>query len=274
MSKTTPCTQDFHEKRDSILYRSTLYRALALAFHPPTRDIFELLTSDINRTFILQGACFLDAELKEHPLGDPEPFQENRSVELDQSAKAWMATFCKLGLDSLLDAHGHLFGHTARGTVTPYETEYGQQGLFQQPQQLANLTGFYRAFGLKVRQEERERPDHIACQLEFLEFLGQKQVYAMDQRDNSMLEESQRATRLFLKDHLGRFGRAFGYRLSKADPGRFLGMAGDFLFDFLTLECRRLEIEAGPTTLPLRSPEEDNVPMACSSESDLVQIKG
>ncbi len=274
MSETKPATQEFHKKSEAILYRSTIYGSLSLAFRPPTRETSELLTSDITRTFILQGACFLDADPKEHPSGEPESLQENRPVELDQSAKAWVATFCKMDLDSLLDAHGRLFGHTARGTVTPYETEYGQQGLFQQPQQLANLTGFYRAFGLKVRQEERERPDHIACQLEFLEFLGQKQVYAMGQGDNSMLEESQRAERLFLKEHLGRFGRAFGYRLSKEDFGGFLGMAGDFLFDFLTLECRRLEIEAGPMTLPLRSPEEDNVPMACSTESDLVQIEG
>ena len=265
--------QNFEEGSEGVLYRSTLYGALALAFHPPRRKALELLTSDTTRTFILQGVCFLDADLKEDPDSDSEPLQEKRPVNLTQSAKAWMATFSRLDLASLQDAHGRLFGHTARGTVTPYETEYGQQGLFQQPQQLANLTGFYRAFGLKVRQDERERPDHIACQLEFQEFLARKQAYAISQGEQSMLEESQRAARLFLKDHLARFGRAFGYRLSKEDPGGFLGMAGDFLFDLLTLECRRLEIEAGPITLSLRSPEEDNVPMACSSESDLVQIE-
>ena len=264
----------FMEGSEDILYRSTLYGALALAFHPPTRKTFDLLTSDTTRIFIVQAAHFLEADLNKHPSDDPEPLHENHPAEIGQSAEAWVATFPRLVLDVLLDAHGRLFGHTARGTVTPYETEYGQQGLFQQPQQLSNLTGFYRAFGLKVRQEERERPDHISCQVEFLEFLARKQAYALAQGDDPMLEESQRATRLFLKNHLGRFGRAFGYHLSKADSGGFLGLAGNFLFDFLSLECRRLKIEPGPTSLALRSPAEDNVPMACSNESDLVQIEG
>ncbi|MEE8347982.1 MAG: molecular chaperone TorD family protein [Acidobacteriota bacterium] len=274
MSKTKQSNSHFNEGSEKVLYRSTLYGALALAFHSPTGKTFKLLNSDTTRNFIVQAACFLETDFKENPCDDPEPLQEDRPLDFGHSAGAWVSTFSQLDLDALRGDHGRLFGHTARGTVTPYETEYGQQGLFQQPQQLANLTGFYRAFGLKVRQDERERPDHIACQLEFEEFLARKQAYALSQGDDVMLEESQRATRLFMRNHLGRFGRAFGYRLGKADSGGFLGLAGDFLFDFLTLECRRLKIEAGPTSLALRSPEEDNVPMACSSESDLVQIEG
>ena len=273
MSNMKPATQDSNQTRESLLYRSALYGALSLAFHPPTADSFKVLTSNATQTSILRAASFLDAEQAEHPWNEPESLLESRAVNLIQRTEKWVSTFYPLDLDSLLTSHGRLFGHTVRGTVTPYETEYGQEGLFQQPQQLANLNGFYRAFGLRVRQDERERPDHIACQLEFMEFLSRKQTYALEHGDDSMFQASSRAGLLFLKEHLGRFGRAFGYGVKKQDPEGFLGMAGDFLFDFLTLECVRLQIEAGPSRLPLRSPAEDNVPMACAGEPDLVQIE-
>ena len=178
-----------------------------------------------------------------------------------------------MSLDELLSAHGRLFGHTARGLVCSYETEYGQEGLFQQPAQLANLTGIYGLFGLKVRQVERERPDHISCELEFLEFLLKKQAYALEHGDESMEKETRKATRLFLKEHLGRFGRAFGAQMKKHDREGFMGKAGDLTLEFLTVECRRLDLEPGLMQLPLRSTAEDQVPMACGGgESDLVQL--
>ncbi|MDA2933027.1 molecular chaperone TorD family protein [Acidobacteria bacterium AH-259-D05] len=273
MGKMKLTTHDSEQTTERLLYCSAVYGALSLAFHAPTTDSFKVLTSNATRSFILQAASFLDRDQAEHPWSEPESLQENRSVNLVQRAEKWVKTFLPLDLDALLTGHGRLFGHTARGAVAPYETEYGQDGLFQQSQQLANLNGFYHAFGLKVRQVERERPDHIACQLEFLEFLSRKQAYALEHSDDSMFQASSKAKRLFLKEHLGRFGRAFGYGLKKQDPEGFLGMAGDFLFDFVTLECRRLQIEAGPSQLPLRSPAEDNVPMACAGETDLVQIE-
>ncbi len=120
--------------------------------------------------------------------------------------------------------------------------------------------------------QERERPDHISCELEFLEFLLRKQAYALEQGDESMGKETRRATRLFLKEHLGRFGRAFGAQMKKHDPEGFLGKTGDFTFEFLAVECRRLDLEPGLIQLPLRSTAEDEVPMACGGESDLVQL--
>ena len=165
-----------------------------------------------------------------------------------------------------------LFGHTARGTVCPYETEYGQEGLFEQPRQLATIMGYYQAFGLTTRTEERERADHAGCELEFLDFLCRKEAYAIESGDEAMRSETRKAQRLFLKDHLGRFGRAFARLLREQEPDGFFGGLGDLLFAFLTWEYGRFRIEPGAVVLPLRSAEDDAVPMACGGQQDLIQL--
>ena len=273
MSKPRTTDRDPTQAREIALCRSALSGALSLAFHHPTAAIFAALSSEKTRVGILQAASLLDEQG-----GNPEPIAtdslpEDRPLNLVSKAESWLSSLSSLSLDELLSAHGRLFGHTARGLVCAYETEYGQEGLFQQPAQLANLTGIYGLFGLKVRQVERERPDHISCELEFLEFLLKKQAYALEHGDESMEKETRKATRLFLKEHLGRFGRAFGAQMKKHDREGFMGKAGDLTLEFLTVECRRLDLEPGLMQLPLRSTAEDQVPMACGGgESDLVQL--
>jgi TorA maturation chaperone TorD len=272
MSKATTRDRDQAEAKERILCRSVLAGALSLAFHHPTPEICAALGSEKAREKVLQAASFLDRQGENLEPIESGSLQEDRPLNLVSKAEPWIQSLSSLGLDDLLSAHGWLFGHTARGLVCPYETEYGQEGLFQQPAQLASLTGFYGIFGLKVRQTERERPDHISCELEFLEFLLKKQAYAQEQGDESMEKETGRATRLFLKEHLGRFGRAFGAQMKKHDPEGFLGKTGDLTLEFLSVECLRLGLEPGLTQLPLRSTAEDQVPMACGGESDLVQL--
>ncbi len=274
MSKATTTDRDRAQAKEIVLCRSALAGALSLAFHHPNAEIFAALGSEKAREKILQAAAFLDRQGENLEPIESGSLQEDQPLDLAGRAAAWLKVFSTLRLDELLSAHGRLFGHTARGVVCPYETEYGQEGLFQQPAQLATLTGLYGVFGLKVRQTERERPDHISCELEFLEFLLEKQVYAQEQGNQSMGKATRRATRLFLKEHLGRFGRAFGAQLKKHDPEGFFGKAGDLTRNFLTFECHRLGLEPGLVQLPLRSAAEDRVPMACGGEADLVQIDG
>ena len=65
------------------------------------------------------------------------------------------------------------------------------------------------AFGLMLRPDAHERIDHVSCECEFLCFLAYKEAYARTAGDTDMLAVTQRATALFLRDHLGRFAPAF-----------------------------------------------------------------
>lgn len=169
-------------------------------------------------------------------------------------------------------AHARLFGHTLRGSVCPYESEYGQRALLQQAHELADLAGFYAAFGLKPSGHRRERPDHVACELEFLEFLSRKEAYALEACDAEMLEVTRLAIEKFLRERLGRFGRAFAVSLQTADEGGYYGRLGTLCEAFVAGGCEEFGVPAGPAMLELRPTEDDGVPMACGTDEDLVQI--
>lgn len=240
-----------YSQTEIALCRSLIYEALALGFCAPDREVADRLASAAGSAALAEAAFLLDAEL-----GDQvrELARDSREVE------------------ELPQRFRLLFGHTSRGRVPPYETEYGTDALFLQPQEMADIAGFLRAFGLVLEREQHQRVDHIACECEFLAFLCRKEAYALEQGDDDMLEQTCRAQRLFLRDHLGRFGPAVGHKLAREDGG-FYGVLGQFCAVFLEGECRSLGLPVGPAHLELRPPEPDEVPMACGTESSLLQIE-
>ena len=170
------------------------------------------------------------------------------------------------------ELHARLFGHTLRGLVCPYESEFGPRALLQQAHELSDLAGFYAAFGLKPSGHLRERPDHVVCEFEFLEILSKKEAFALETADGEMVEVTRAAIEKLLREHLGRFGRAFAASLQTADSDGHYGRLGALCETFLINECREFEVPMGPPTLELCSTEEEAVPMACATADDLVQI--
>src|SRR3989304_1591854 len=125
---------------DLALCRATIYGALALGLRPPTDETVARLVAVEGATALAEAAAVLDA---------------NGASSLGSTALRLCAD--KVSPDTLLYSHRRLFGHTAGGTAPPYETEYGAEALFQQPQELGDLAGFYLAFGLTLNQAEPER---------------------------------------------------------------------------------------------------------------------
>ncbi|MCC7261091.1 MAG: molecular chaperone TorD family protein [Candidatus Latescibacteria bacterium] len=233
------------------LCRSMLYEALALGLCAPGPEVSQRLASAQGSSALAAAAYLIGPELAE------------QVRQLAAEAQAVQALPLRFRL---------LFGHTSRGPVPPYETEYGTDALFLQPQEMADISGFFRAFGLELDQRQHQRVDHIACECEFLAFLCRKEAYALEAEDEDMLEQTTQAQRLFLRDHLGRFGSAFGHRLAREDDG-FYGILGRICAAFLEAECRLLDLPLGPSHLELRPAEPDNVPMACGNESELLEIE-
>ncbi len=258
---------------DVAVCRTILYEALSLGFYHPAAHTLETLTSP-GRRHVLEASSFLDASDASIDWDNRDSFEESGVVDLSGRAAAWAKASSDLSLESLQRLHGLLFGHTARGLVCPYETEYGQTEVFQQTQQLSDLRGFYSVFGLQPRTDERERPDHISCELEFSAFLSRKEAFALKAKNASMLQATTRATKLFLREHLGRFGRALACQVEKHDPDGFLGKTAALLSEFLRFECRRVGVQIGTPHLSLRASEEEQVPMACSTGDDLVPLEG
>ncbi|MBI3098577.1 MAG: molecular chaperone TorD family protein [Planctomycetes bacterium] len=97
----------------------------------------------------------------------------------------------------------------------PYETQYGAAHVFAQSNELADIAGFYRAFGLAA--PATERIDHIAVEFEFMSFLAFKEAYAL------YCEEADRAAQVrgiqvkFMTDHVGRWVPAFAAKFEGRD---------------------------------------------------------
>jgi DMSO reductase family type II enzyme chaperone len=253
MSKHTTSTEI-----DLALCRATLYSALALGFRPPTEETISRIVEPRNTAALSDAAAFLDVDGK-----------WALAAAIETTARAG-----GVGATALDSSYQTLFGHTARGGVTPYETEYGNEAIFQQPQELGDLMGFYRAFGLMVKGSEHERADHISCECEFLSFLAMKEAYALEQRDLAMLEETVKAEKLFLRDHLGRFLPTFAQQLRREDEAGFYTALANLCLRFVSLESDRLTIHLGAVNLPLRPAEDDRVPMACGGGADCTAMPG
>jgi TorA maturation chaperone TorD len=186
----------------------------------------------------------------------------------------------KLGLDTALqclelplfrqaapceEAFTTVFGHTLRAAICPYETEYHGSHVFQQAQELADLQGWYAAFGLERRPDVHERVDHIGFECEFAGFLLRKEAYFLESRDEAQAKRVRHAYRGFLRDHLGRFGMAVTTRLEQIDRGSFYGELASLCRRLLAAECDRVGVQPGPRALPLRPDGPDNVPAACGT---------
>lgn len=87
-----------------------------------------------------------------------------------------------------------------KAEAPPYEGSY-VPGM-RLSQELADIAGFLRAFGLRPRGE---RPDHLATELEFLAFLTLKEALAQDGGRTDDADVCRDARGTFLRDHLGRW---------------------------------------------------------------------
>jgi DMSO reductase family type II enzyme chaperone len=223
---------------DLALCRSAGYVALACGFAPVDEEVHRRVAS-------AEGVDALQRAL------------DHLGVE---------ATFAPAActLEELATRHLQIFGHTVRGEVTPYETEFGAASLFRQPREMQDLAGFFEAFGLKLPPDRHERIDHVRCECEFMAFLARKEAYCHTHRDGETASRVEEAARLFLRDHLGRFAPALGARMERADGDGFYGALGDVLRRFVEWDCARVGVEPGPEELRLRVAIEGDVPAACA----------
>jgi len=254
----TPSINPEESELEIAFCRATLYSALALGFRPPTEETIARLATPQNAASLGEAAAILDSDGR---LG---------LISLVQAVAREGAA----GATVLMASYRALFGHAVRGPVPPYETEYGNEALFQQPQEMSDLMGFYRAFGLTVKVDEHERCDHMSCECEFLSFLALKEAYALEHSDPAMVEDSRKATRLFLRDHLGRFLPAFAGKLQREDRTGFYGMLVKLCLAFIEMESNRFDVPRGAATLGLRPADDDRIPMACGSGAECAVLPG
>jgi TorA maturation chaperone TorD len=95
--------------------------------------------------------------------------------------------------DLLFEVHAGL-------AAPPYETEYTRetpQHSMSQGVQMADIAGFYRAFGLQISNASPDRVDHLSAELEFM--------YAMAAKEEAARLENNQEHQIIVRDAVGKF---------------------------------------------------------------------
>jgi TorA maturation chaperone TorD len=112
--------------------------------------------------------------------------------------------------DLLFAVHGGL-------AAPPYETEYTRetpQHSMSQGVQMADIAGFYRAFGLQISNASPDRVDHLSTELEFMHAMAAKEEAARLENNQEHQTIVRDAAGKFLQEHLTRWPTKFRERVT------------------------------------------------------------
>ena len=223
--------------------RQSLYRLAALSLLDPRAGCWEQLNGLRGDGILTNAAALIRNEpaaktetlaLAERPLDDLNP--EPVFAALPD---------CEAALNNEFE---RTFGLLVSNACPPYETEYiNGKFTFQRSHALADISGFYRAFGLQPSEQHPERPDHIVLELEFMAFLIGFQRQAMDD-DSVGCEERAKlcgdAQQRFLREHLAWWVPAFSRLMGRENSGGFYAAVGEMLAALMSAERSLLDVEA------------------------------
>lgn len=196
---------------------------------------------------------------------------ETGDTPLDEAIAAFLPQLGTSNAD-LRSAHVQQFTLVTSPDCPAHETAYSERDAFRQAQQMADIAGFYRAWGFDIGGAERERPDQICAELEFMALLARKEAQALERGLNDPLAECRRSQALFLSEHLGCWGASLGRRIAGQGASPFYEAAGHLLATWIEIDLRRLGVEPSrllDEPLPQAPPESDEdcgIPEGCLAD--------
>ncbi|MFN8671589.1 MAG: molecular chaperone TorD family protein [Candidatus Sericytochromatia bacterium] len=125
-----------------------------------------------------------------------------------------------------------------------YETEYGKERTILKTNELADISAFYKAFGLNLGDNsiKNEMPDHVSVEFEFYAFLLLKQDFLNTKKDDEGIDIVFSARKKFMEAHLGRFVISICESEGVANNTYFSTLY-KFLSELIEYECSNLEIK-------------------------------
>lgn len=229
-------TRDIERDLVEATGRLTVYSLLATGLAFPTESRLEIL-----RSRLLPALSMLE-------LGP----------EVDAAART-VSTSLPTGIDGLRAYHMELFPPIASQDAPGYETGYRGDGVFQQSAIMADVAGFYRAHGLRAGGEERERPDHITVELEFMAIVAKKEALVLKQGISERVQVCRDTAAAFLRDHLGCWAPAFGLRAATVSSSPWYTSLGKLIAAWIPQDMSALGIEPAEAVerpLPQEPPDD------------------
>ncbi len=204
--------------------KSTLYVFVSTLFSDPESEKFSMMKNPEFQKMVL-NSCL--------------QFDENNESELSGTFQKVISMVNELNRETIQNENVSIFGHTLSKQTAPYALEHLKStDVFFRTQKLADLNGFYQAFGMEV--ECVERADHIATQTEFLSYLILKELVAIKKNLEEEIEICQKAFIDFHQEHFFDWAKMFSENLIEKVEGEFYPAAGKFLWGLICKEKSNL----------------------------------
>ncbi|RQH00009.1 TorD/DmsD family molecular chaperone [Natrarchaeobius oligotrophus] len=221
---------------EAHVHRARLYKLASLGFDRPDEELRGAFTSGTFERQLVESARALECE----PLIDRAESAADRCPSSEDE------------LEALTERYATRFGFEHGGEISQYEIEYGPGTVLTSTDTIADLSGFYRAFGLEKVDGYRDRSDHLCFELEFCSHLA-LQTAALhldgDETGVSVLENAQAD---FLEDHLGRWVPRFREAVeAEANDSFYRALAG-VTDELVAADADRFGVE--PTVFPETPP--------------------
>ena len=207
---------------ENALARAALFRLLARGFAYPGPGHMAAM-----------GKAFADLDGAQRR----RAFAPRLAARLSEARQCWRTA----SGSSLGPEHLRLF--RGSGPVSLHETAYGDGRRFAgRPVEVADIGGFYLAFGLSIDETDPDLPDHLCAEIEFVSLLLVKESYALSRGWTSRHRITREARRTFLEQHLGRWVGEFARSVKRQETAPPYRSLADLLAEAVTSECRRLRV--------------------------------
>lgn len=211
---------------DGLLEEARAYQLAAAAFMYPDKKWLESFSD------------FLAVRKDEHGNGVSE-LERVLSDSLNRSLDEHT-------LDGIELEYNRLFTAGESILAPIYETEYAMDTIFAKTKELADLNGFYTAFGLQLgKDSNNERPDHASIELEFMAMLLIKEAYARNEGWDDKASVCLEARKKFLKDHIGRWGPTFCTVVKHKAEVEFYKVLAGLTVDLINKDLKDLKVKPG-----------------------------
>ncbi len=145
--------------------------------------------------------------------------------------------------------------------IAPYETEHIQEKVSRKPFELADIAGFYSAFGFSLDEdkEHKEVFDHISVELEFMAIITFKEGYAIELKlvDEAMIVRDARLK--FFNEHLAKWGVTYCRLILELENHEYFKKLAYILQFVLNLECEKYGLDMASFEPEIINDEPDEV---------------
>ncbi len=239
MPTTLPTT--LNDKAEHLLKRATLFKTLAQGFCYPN--------SGHRDTVLEAGSRLQEVNHATSP-----------SRKLTRDLRTLLHVWEHASDSQLATEYLRLFLGSAPCSL--HETAYGDgRRIAGRPVELADISGFYLAFGFELTEVQPDLPDQLAVELEFYSLMLLKQAYTLFSRRLPAYQIVKQGTVSFLNQHLGRWVGTFTRKLQESQAPLAYQTLASLLLNSIEVECRYWHIQ--PVLVEGRLPpdliQEDNL---------------